>query len=194
EGNTHIWTYTYMHMRRKRRIPARRHRPKPPKAGEDLYRTAANAKSLKGKAFAPDFEQLFLRSRTGVFHRIGGECEFAALATSLTFNCKSRHSIDLRLATTDHESLVLGKIIREERNDPAVSGGLQGDLAALNNCLKPLRSTVMIPRKSYSTAPHPANGHSHRRGSVGAAVIRKRGNTSARVVGDPRRAFQPCDV
>src|SRR6056297_406056 len=56
-------------MRRKRRIPPRRHRPEPPETGQDLSCTAANAKSLTGKALAPHFEQPFLRSQTLVFQK-----------------------------------------------------------------------------------------------------------------------------
>src|SRR6056297_3488160 len=54
-------------MRRKRRIPPRRHRPEPPETGQDLSGTAANAQSLIGKALGSHLERLFLRSQTLVF-------------------------------------------------------------------------------------------------------------------------------
>jgi hypothetical protein len=54
-------------MRRKRRIPPRRHRPKPPQTGKDPSCTAANAKSLIRKALALGSCQRIPRQQNVVF-------------------------------------------------------------------------------------------------------------------------------
>ena len=56
-------------MRRQRRIPPRRHRPKPPEIGQDPSRTAATASSLTGKALELQSGRSILRQRTRVFPR-----------------------------------------------------------------------------------------------------------------------------
>jgi hypothetical protein len=72
-------------MRRERRIPPRRHRPEPPETGEDLSRTAANAKRLIRKARAAHSISGFLRLRAGVFPRNRRKVEFRGQ------NCSSRN-------------------------------------------------------------------------------------------------------
>jgi hypothetical protein len=47
--------------------------------GEDLSRTAETAKRLRRKAPAPIMGAKILRSRTGFFHRIGGNWSLAAV-------------------------------------------------------------------------------------------------------------------
>ena len=56
-------------MRRKRRIPPRRHRPEPPQTGQDLSRNAANPQSLITKARVLDSTDHFLRQQHVVFQR-----------------------------------------------------------------------------------------------------------------------------
>ncbi len=63
-------------MRRKRRIPPRRHRPKPPQTGQGHSRTAATEESLIRKALTLFSGAHILRPRTGVFPRNG---DFAAV-------------------------------------------------------------------------------------------------------------------
>ena len=67
-------------MGRERRIPARRHRPEPQETGKAPPRTAANAKSLRGKARAYLSSARVLRSRTGVFPQNLTYRPFAAAA------------------------------------------------------------------------------------------------------------------
>ena len=70
-------------LRRKRRIPPRRHRTKPPEIGKALSCIAANAKSLIRKALAAHSRRYFLRSQHVVFHRIGSKPPLAALSTNV---------------------------------------------------------------------------------------------------------------
>ena len=59
---------------RERRIPARRHRPEPPEAGEDLSRAAETTNRLRSRAFVALSGSDFCASRTEYFQGIGGNC------------------------------------------------------------------------------------------------------------------------
>ena len=75
---THPWTGTITiarPMRCKRRIPACRHRPKPPQTSQDLSCPAANVQSLTRKALALRLDQHFLHPQHVVFpqNRLKGD-------------------------------------------------------------------------------------------------------------------------
>lgn len=63
-------------MRRKRRIPPRRHRPKPQKTGQNLSCTAESAKSLTRKALARRPKHRFLRQQYVVFQQNRRKADF----------------------------------------------------------------------------------------------------------------------